>query len=491
MCGIFAILKSTDSAYDLRVKALACSKKIRHRGPDWSGCHMQHLKNGLTNIICHERLSIVDPNSGVQPLFDVTGRVAVGVNGEIWNHMALRERLDPKTVADFRTQSDCEVIAHLYRKYGKECVSMLDGMFAFILADEETGHFIAARDHMGKCPLYIGWGHDGAVFVASEMKALFGACERFEVFPPGHYYSSELDGYVQWYNPPWFPEASAIPTTPLDLTALRVSFEAAVEKRMMADVPFGVLLSGGLDSSLVASIAVRQLEKEKAKLSPEELADRSWLQQLKSFSIGLPGSPDLKAAEKVAKFLGTDHFSFTFTIQEGLDALRDVIYHLETYDVTTIRASTPMYFLARKIKSIGVKAVISGEGADEVFGGYLYFHKAPNKEEFHRETVRKLKALHLYDCLRANKATQAWGLEARTPFLDRDFLELAMNIDPQFKMIEKGNPKKIEKWPVRAAFSEDNYLPDEILWRQKEQFSDGVGYGWIDALKDFAEARVS
>ncbi|CEM36405.1 unnamed protein product [Vitrella brassicaformis CCMP3155] len=490
MCGIFAILMSTMDESTLRARALELSKRIRHRGPDWSGIHVQSGKNGTLNAICHERLSIVDPFSGKQPLFDVTGKVCVSVNGEIYNHMELRKELDEETVSHFRTQSDCEPIAHLYKRFGESFVAKLDGMFAFIVSDAATGEFMAARDPLGICPLYIGHGPDGSVMFGSEMKVMWDACNHFEVFPPGHIYSSKLGGFKRWYHPSWFPEDSPIPTAPLDLDKLKDALEKAVEKRLMSDVPFGVLLSGGLDSSLVASIASRILDRQRAQqASSKEYQSKAWFPRLHSFSIGLPDSPDLAAAQKVADFLGTVHHGFTFELQEGLDSLKDVIYHLETYDVTTIRASTPMYFLARKIKSMGVKMVLSGEGADEVFGGYLYFHKAPNREELHRETQRKLKLLHMYDLLRANKSTQAWGLEARVPFLDKEFLEVAMHFDPQEKMCVPG--KRIEKWPIRAAFAEGNYLPDDILWRQKEQFSDGVGYSWIDGLKDYAEKQIS
>ncbi|XP_073057219.1 asparagine synthetase [glutamine-hydrolyzing]-like isoform X2 [Primulina eburnea] len=359
---------------------------------------------------------------------------------------------------------------------------MLDGMFSFVLLDTRDNSFLAARDAIGITSLYIGWGLDGSVWISSELKGLNDECEHFEVFPPGHLYSSKMGGLRRWYNPPWFSEA--IPSTPYEPFDLRRAFEKAVIKRLMTDVPFGVLLSGGLDSSLVAAVTARHLEGTKAA--------KHWGVQLHSFCVGLEGSPDLKAAREVADYLGTVHHEFHFTVQDGIDAIEDVIYHIETYDVTTIRASTPMFLMSRKIKSLGVKMVLSGEGSDEIFGGYLYFHKAPNEDEFHRETCRKIKALHQYDCLRANKATSAWGLEARVPFLDKEFVNVAMSIDPEWKMI-KPEQKRIEKWILRQAFDDEErpYLPKHILYRQKEQFSDGVGYSWIDGLKAHAEHHVN
>ncbi|KAI3864477.1 hypothetical protein MKW92_012755, partial [Papaver armeniacum] len=401
------------------------------------------------------------------------------VNGEIYNHEELRAKLKNHK---FRTGSDCEVIAHLYEEYGENFVDMLDGMFSFVLLDTRDKSFIAARDAIGITPLYMGWGLDGSIWFASEMKALSDDCERFTSFLPGHIFSSKTGELRRWYNPPWFAENT--PSTPYDPLVLREAFEKAVKKRLMTDVPFGVLLSGGLDSSLVASVASRYLaESEVAK---------QWGSQLHTFCIGLKGSPDLKAGREVADYLGTHHHEFTFTVQEGLDALEEVIYHVETYDVTTIRASTPMFLMSRKIKSLGVKMVLSGEGSDEILGGYLYFHKAPNKDEFHQETCRKIKALHLYDCLRANKSTSAWGLEARVPFLDKQFINIAMDIDPEWKMI-RPDLGRIEKWVLRNAFDDEQkpYLPKHILYRQKEQFSDGVGYSWIDGLKDHANAHVT
>ncbi|KAI7757941.1 hypothetical protein M8C21_007677, partial [Ambrosia artemisiifolia] len=447
---------------------------LKHRGPDWSGLY-QHGDNYLS----HQRLAVIDPASGDQPLHNEDETIVVTVNGEIYNHMDLRKNL---TGHKFKTGSDCDVIAHLYEEHGENFVDMLDGMFSFVLLDTRDNSYIAARDAIGITSLYIGWGLDGSVWISSELKGLNDDCEHFEVFPPGHLYSSKSGGFKRWYNPPWFSET--IPSTPYDPLVLRRAFENAVIKRLMTDVPFGVLLSGGLDSSLVASITARHLAGTKAA--------KQWGAQLHSFCVGLEGSPDLKAAREVADYLGTVHHEFHFTVQDGIDAIEDVIYHIETYDVTTIRASTPMFLMSRKIKSLGVKMVISGEGSDEIFGGYLYFHKAPNKEEFHKETCRKIKALHQYDCLRANKSTSAWGLEARVPFLDKEFINVAMSIDPEAKMINM-DQKRIEKWILRRAFDDEEqpYLPKHILYRQKEQFSDGVGYSWIDGLKSHAEEHVT
>ncbi|CAI5505009.1 unnamed protein product [Closterium sp. Naga37s-1] len=457
---------------------LACARECSSAplGPDWSGVHVHN-----NNFLAHERLAIVDPASGHQPLYNETKEIIVTVNGEIYNHEALKKSLKQKH--SFSTESDCEVIAHLYEEHGEELVQELDGIFAFVLLDTRDNSFIAARDPIGVCSMYIGWGRDGSVWFASEMKALKDECERFEIFPPGKIYSSKQTPPMrQWYNPKWFDEH--IPDTPYDPLVLRAAFEKAVTKRLMTDVPFGVLLSGGLDSSLVASVAKRHLS--------ETRAGEQWGPHLHSYCVGMEGSPDLKAAKEVADYIGTVHHELHFTVQEGIDAISDVIYHIETYDVTTIRASTPMFLMSRKIKALGVKMVLSGEGSDEVFGGYLYFHKAPNKKEFHEETCRKLKALHQFDCLRANKATMAWGLEARVPFLDKEFLETAMSIDPEAKMI-KPKEGRIEKYIIRKAFDdpENPYLPHHILYRQKEQFSDGVGYSWIDGLKAHAENMVS
>ncbi|CAI5472452.1 unnamed protein product [Closterium sp. Yama58-4] len=476
MCGILACLSSSDDSPGMRARVLECSARLRHRGPDWSGVHVHN-----NNFLAHERLAIVDPASGHQPLYNETKEIIVTVNGEIYNHEALKKSLKQKH--SFSTESDCEVIAHLYEEHGEELVQELDGIFAFVLLDTRDNSFIAARDPIGVCSMYIGWGRDGSVWFASEMKALKDECERFEIFPPGSIYSSKQEPKIRrWYNPKWYDEH--IPDTPYDPLVLRAAFEKAVTKRLMTDVPFGVLLSGGLDSSLVASVAKRHLS--------ETRAGEQWGPHLHSYCVGMEGSPDLKAAKEVADYIGTVHHELHFTVQEGIDAISDVIYHIETYDVTTIRASTPMFLMSRKIKALGVKMVLSGEGSDEVFGGYLYFHKAPNKKEFHEETCRKLKALHQFDCLRANKATMAWGLEARVPFLDKEFLDVAMSIDPEAKMI-KPKEGRIEKYIIRKAFDDPKnpYLPHHILYRQKEQFSDGVGYSWIDGLKAHAENMVS
>ncbi|KAJ0539371.1 Asparagine synthetase [glutamine-hydrolyzing] [Helianthus annuus] len=474
MCGILALLGCSDDSQAKRFRVLELSRRLKHRGPDWSGLY-QHGDNYLS----HQRLAVIDPASGDQPLYNEDETVVVTVNGEIYNHMELREKL---TGHKFKTGSDCDVIAHLYEEHGENFVDMLDGMFSFVLLDTRDNSYLVARDAIGITSLYIGWGLDGSVWISSELKGLNDDCEHFEVFPPGHLYSSKSGGFRRWYNPPWFSES--IPSTPYDPLVLRRAFENAVIKRLMTDVPFGVLLSGGLDSSLVASVTARHLAGSKAA--------KQWGAQLHSFCVGLEGSPDLKAAREVADYLGTLHHEFHFTVQDGIDAIEDVIYHIETYDVTTIRASTPMFLMSRKIKSLGVKMVISGEGSDEIFGGYLYFHKAPNKEEFHQETCRKIKALHQYDCLRANKSTSAWGLEARVPFLDKEFINVAMSIDPEAKMINM-DQKRIEKWILRRAFDDEEkpYLPKHILYRQKEQFSDGVGYSWIDGLKSHAEQHVT
>lgn len=491
MCGILAVLGCADEAKgsSKRSRVLELSRRLKHRGPDWSG-----LRQVGDCYLSHQRLAIIDPASGDQPLYNEDQSVVVAVNGEIYNHLDLRSRL-AGAGHSFRTGSDCEVIAHLYEEHGEEFVDMLDGVFSFVLLDTRHGDragssfFMAARDAVGVTPLYIGWGVDGSVWISSEMKALHDECEHFEIFPPGHLYSSNTGGFSRWYNPPWYDddddeEAVVTPSVPYDPLALRKAFEKAVVKRLMTDVPFGVLLSGGLDSSLVAAVAVRHLARTEAA--------RRWGTKLHSFCVGLEGSPDLKAAREVAEYLGTLHHEFHFTVQDGIDAIEDVIYHTETYDVTTIRASTPMFLMSRKIKSLGVKMVISGEGSDELFGGYLYFHKAPNKEELHRETCRKVKALHQYDCLRANKATSAWGLEARVPFLDKEFINAAMSIDPEWKMV-RPDLGRIEKWVLRKAFDDEEqpFLPKHILYRQKEQFSDGVGYSWIDGLKAHATSNVT
>ncbi|CAM6095398.1 unnamed protein product [Calypogeia fissa] len=475
MCGILAVLGCHDTSAARRARIVELSCRLKHRGPDWSGIY-QHEDC----FLAHERLAIIDPASGDQPLFNESKSIIVAVNGEIYNHEELKRGMSK--AKKFNTKSDCEVIAHLYEDIGEEVVQRLDGMFSFVLLDTRDESYIAVRDPIGITPLYMGWGKDGSVWFASEMKALVDECETFKVFPPGHIYSSKTGELRRWYDPVWFSES--IPSVPYDPIALRKAFERAVIKRLMTDVPFGVLLSGGLDSSLVAAVASRHLAETKA--------GRQWGTTLHTFCVGLEGSPDLRAASEVAKTLGTAHHEFHFTVQEGLDALSEVIYHIETYDVTTIRASTPMFLMSRKIKALGVKMVLSGEGSDEIFGGYLYFHKAPNKEELHLETCRKIKALHLYDCLRANKSTAAWGLEARVPFLDRAFIDLAMSIDPAQKMIDK-KAGRIEKYILRKAFDDEKnpYLPKHILYRQKEQFSDGVGYSWIDGLKEHAASQVS
>jgi asparagine synthase (glutamine-hydrolysing) len=486
MCGIVVVIDSIEEESALRGRLIELAKTVRHRGPDWSGLAMQRRTDdkGRERIrgLAHERLGIISPAAGAQPLFDETGSIALAVNGEIYNHTTLRGGL--KCKHQFATGSDCEVIVHLFEEKGADLVSELDGVFAFVLSDEKTGRVLAARDPIGVVPLYWGWGEDGSTWFASELKALATVCKRFEQFPPGHYYA---DGkLVRYYDPAW--QSREVCTSELAHEELRGALEAAVVKRLMCDVPYGVLLSGGLDSSLVAAIAARH----SARRVEDGERSAAWWPRLHSFCIGLEGSPDLAAAQQVAEHLGTVHHNFTFTIQEGLDALRDVIHHVETYDITSVRASTPMYLMARKIKAMGVKMVLSGEGSDEVFGGYLYFHRAPNADELHAETVRKVFALHNYDCQRANKAMAAWGVEARVPFLDKGFLEVAMRLDPVHKMPDVANGK-MEKHILRAAFDtpEQPYLPKSVLWRQKEQFSDGVGYGWIDALRDYAEDQVS
>ena len=482
MCGIIAVFGVSDSSIRTRNRLLDLSKRIRHRGPDWSGIHQD--KN---NFLMHERLAIIDPTSGDQPLYNEDGSIVVTVNGEIYNHVALKKEIQEKRKRTFRSESDCEVIAHLYEDIGENFVSKLDGMFAFVVYDKRDGSYLAARDPIGITTLYMGYGRDGSVWFASELKALKDECERFEVFKPGHVFSSKTMEFSRWYNPKWLTEFEKVPPcvppqADIDLDVLREKFEKAVVKRMMSDVPFGVLLSGGLDSSLVASICSRHMSE----------TNSPWGNTLHSFSVGLPESPDLMHARNVAKYLGTKHHEFHFTVQEGIDAINDVIYHLETFDVTTVRASTPMFLMSRKIKSLGVKMVLSGEGSDEIFGGYLYFHKAPNREEFHEETCRKVNMLYLYDCLRANKSTSAWGIEARVPFLDREFLDYVMSLDPTHKLIDK-KAGRIEKYILRKAFDTPDkpYLPNEVLYRQKEQFSDGVGYSWIDGLKEYADVHVS
>ena len=486
MCGIVAIFNVKEQTPELRTKALGMSKKIRHRGPDWSGIHCSG-----SAILAHERLSIVDPKSGGQPLFSPDGKQVLAVNGEIYNHKKIRERY--KGRYDFQTGSDCEVILALYRDKGVNFLEDLNGIFAFALYDEEQDAFLIARDHIGVIPLYIGYNADGKVFVASELKALEGECERYEPFLPGHYYWSKDPGMKRWYKRDWM-EYDNVKDNTASSDAIRKSLCAAVKRQMMSDVPYGVLLSGGLDSSVISAITESYAERR----IETDSRSRAWWPRLHSFAVGLKGAPDLAKARLVADHIGTVHHEINYTIQEGLDALRDVIYFIETYDITTVRASVPMYLLARVIKSMGIKMVLSGEGADEIFGGYLYFHKAPSAEEFHKETVRKLSKLHLYDCLRANKSLSAWGVEGRVPFLDKEFLDVAMRTNPKAKMCSvlpasrsgEADPKaSIEKRIVREAF--EDMLPEEVAWRQKEQFSDGVGYSWIDTLKKITSEAVT
>lgn len=505
MCGIFAAFRH-DDILNFKPKALQLSKRVRHRGPDWSG---NVIKN--STILCHERLAIVGVNSGAQPITSPCGNYVLTVNGEIYNHVQLREQCPDY---DYQSLSDCEPIIPMYLKHDIDTPKYLDGMFAWCLYDSKKDRIVAARDPVGITTLYMGRSSMSprTVYFASELKCLTDDCDNIIAFPPGHVYDSETDKITRYFNPDWLDE-NRVPTEPADYKKIRHTLEKAVRKRLMAEVPYGVLLSGGLDSSLIASIAARETEKANRELDVSKYDDEdpqnhlagiddngnlmsaTW-SRLHSFAIGLPNAPDLKAARKVAKFIGSIHHEHTFTLQEGLDALDDVIYHLETYDVTTIRASTPMFLLSRKIKAQGVKMVLSGEGSDEIFGGYLYFAAAPSAAEFHAESVKRVKNLHLADNLRANKSTMAWGLEARVPFLDKEFLDCCMSIDPKEKMI-KPEEGRIEKYILRKSFDTSDepdvkpYLPDEILWRQKEQFSDGVGYSWIDGLKDTAERIIS
>ncbi len=477
MCGIFTITDIKGDPITLRKRALSHVKRLRHRGPDWSGVYSD--KRG---IICHERLAIVDVTHGAQPLIDAgTGRV-LSVNGEIYNHRELRAKFLKKP-HDFKTESDCEPILYLYDEMGPEFLKLLNGIFAFVIYDPRDGDYFIARDHIGINPLYWGRDGEGNLYVASEMKAIFDLCPKVEIFPPGHYYKGSEGKLVKWYEPKW-AAPGYIPTGEADLATLREALVAAVKRQLMCDVPYGLLISGGVDSSIVAAIAARFAERR----IETDGAEQAWWPRIHSFSVGLPGAPDTKFAKMVADYIGSQHHEINFTVQEAIDALPDVIWHLETFDVTTIRAGTPMYLMMRKIKAMGIKMILSGEGSDEIFGGYLYFHKAPNRVEFHEELVRKLSLLHLYDCLRANKMAAAWGVEARVPFLDPEFLDVAMNIDPAYKMIRK-DEDRIEKYILRKAF--EGWIPDEILWRQKEQFSDGVGYNWIDSLKEYAEKEVS
>ncbi|MDR3218522.1 MAG: asparagine synthase B [Dysgonamonadaceae bacterium] len=484
MCGIVGIFDLKKPAEKLRAQALAMSKKVRHRGPDWSGIYC-----GEKAILAHERLAIVDPQSGKQPLYSPDGKVVLAVNGEIYNHQDIRDRQAGQY--EFKTKSDCEVILSLYEEKGVDFLEDLNGIFAFALYDEKNDAYLIARDHIGIIPLYIGWDKDRTLYVASELKVLEGYCEKIESFPPGHYLYSKNGHYgsdprkpklTRWYTRDWV-EYDNVKNNLSSIEELRDALEAAVKRQLMTDVPYGVLLSGGLDSSIVSAVA----QKYAANRIESNGQQPAWWPQLHSFAVGLEGSPDLIAAQKVADYIGTVHHEVHFTIQEGLDAIRDVIYHIETYDVTTVRASTPMYLLARVIRSMGIKMVLSGEGADEIFGGYLYFHKAPNAKALHEETVRKLDKLYLYDCLRANKSLAAWGVEGRVPFLDKEFMDVAMRLNPEEKL--SGLKGRMEKWILRKAF--ENYLPESVAWRQKEQFSDGVGYSWIDTLKAVASEQVS
>ena len=474
MCGIVCAFDLKQKSEILRPQVLEMSKKIRHRGPDWSGIYSDEK-----TVMSHERLAIVDPASGKQPLFSEDKKLILAANGEIYNHQDIRKQYEGSY--NFQTQSDCEVILALYKDKGVDFVDDLNGIFGFAIYDVENDEYFIARDHMGIIPLYIGWDQNGTFYVASELKALEGTCSKIELFPPGHYMSSKDGKFVQWYKRDW-REYAAVKENETSIATIKEALEAAVHRQLMSDVPYGVLLSGGLDSSVVSAIAKKYAQK---RVESGDKTD-AWYPQTHSFAVGLEGSPDLAAAQVVADHIGTVHHEIKFTIQEGLDAIKDVIYNIETYDITTIRSSTPMYLMARVIKSMGIKMVLSGEGADEIFGGYLYFHKAPNAQEFHQETVRKLDKLHMYDCLRANKSLAAWGIEGRVPFLDKEFLDVAMRINPQDKMI---NGERMEKWVIRKAF--EDMLPESVAWRQKEQFSDGVGYSWIDTLKEVVDKEIS
>ncbi|HMB61922.1 MAG TPA: asparagine synthase B [Eudoraea sp.] len=474
MCGIVCAFDVKESTEILRPQLLEMSKKVRHRGPDWSGIYSNDKA-----ILAHERLAIVDPASGKQPLYSEDGTLVLAANGEIYNHRELRKQFHGSYT--FSTESDCEVILALYQKKGVDFLDEMNGIFGFAIYDSKKDEYFIARDHMGIIPLYIGWDKNGTFYVASELKALEGTCTKIELFPPGHYLQSGDGELKKWYTRDWM-EYDAVKENVTSIKSIRVALEAAVHRQLMSDVPYGVLLSGGLDSSVTSAIAKKYAQK---RIESDDTKE-AWWPQLHSFSVGLEGSPDLAAARRVADHIGTVHHEIKFTIQEGLDAIKDVIYNLETYDITTIRASTPMYLMARVIKSMGIKMVLSGEGADELFGGYLYFHKAPNPTEFHEETVRKLNKLHMYDCLRANKSLAAWGIEGRVPFLDKEFMDVAMRINPKDKMI---NGERMEKWVVRKAF--EDMLPASVAWRQKEQFSDGVGYSWIDTLKELVQIEVT
>ena len=474
MCGIVCAFELKQTSKKLRPQLLKMAKLIRHRGPDWSGIYSNNKV-----IMAHERLAIVDPTSGKQPLLSKDKNLVLAANGEIYNHLELRKQFED--YYQFQTKSDCEVILALYKKKGASFLDELNGIFGFALYDVANDSYLIARDHMGIIPLYMGWDQDGTFYVASELKALESVCSKIELFPPGHYLDSKVGEIKSWYQRDWM-EYDMVKENETDIKVLRTALEEAVHRQLMSDVPYGVLLSGGLDSSITSAIAKKYAEK---RIESDD-KDAAWWPQLHSFATGLENSPDLAAAQKVADHLGTIHHEIKFTIQEGIDAIRDVIYHLETYDITTIRASTPMYLMARAIKAMGIKMVLSGEGADEIFGGYLYFHKAPSAKDFHEETVRKLDKLHMYDCLRANKSLAAWGIEGRVPFLDKAFMDVAMNINPSDKMI---NGERMEKWILRKAF--EDLLPKSVAWRQKEQFSDGVGYSWIDTLKELVEKEVT
>ena len=474
MCGIVCAFELKQTSKKLRPQLLKMAKLIRHRGPDWSGIYSNNKV-----IMAHERLAIVDPTSGKQPLLSKDKNLVLAANSEIYNHLELRKQFED--YYQFQTKSDCEVILALYKQKGASFLNELNGIFGFALYDIANDSYLIARDHMGIIPLYMGWDQDGTFYVASELKALEGVCSKIELFPPGHYLDSKVGEIKSWYQRDWM-EYDMVKENETDIKILRTALEEAVHRQLMCDVPYGVLLSGGLDSSITSAIAKKYAEN---RIESDD-NDPAWWPQLHSFATGLENSPDLVAAQKVADHLGTIHHEIKFTIQEGIDAIRDVINHLETYDVTTIRASTPMYLMARAIKAMGIKMVLSGEGADEIFGGYLYFHKAPSAKEFHEETVRKLDKLHMYDCLRANKSLAAWGIEGRVPFLDKAFMDIAMNINPLDKMI---NGERMEKWILRKAF--EDLLPKSVAWRQKEQFSDGVGYSWIDTLKKLVEKEVT
>ncbi|EAQ99656.1 asparagine synthase B [Maribacter sp. HTCC2170] len=474
MCGIVCAFDVKESTDVLRPQLLEMSKKVRHRGPDWSGIYADEKA-----ILAHERLAIVDPASGKQPLFSEDGKLVLAANGEIYNHRELRKQFEGKY--NFQTESDCEVILALYEEKGVDFIDEMNGIFGFAIYDAEKDEYFIARDHMGIIPLYMGWDKNGTFYVASELKALESVCTKIELFPPGHYMHSSDGELKKWYSRDWM-EYDAVKENETSIQEIKKALEDAVHRQLMSDVPYGVLLSGGLDSSVTSAIAKKYAQK---RVESDDTTE-AWWPQLHSFSVGLDGSPDLAAAQKVADHIGTVHHEIKFTIQEGLDAIKDVVYNLETYDITTIRASTPMYLMARVIKSMGIKMVLSGEGADELFGGYLYFHKAPSPKDFHEETVRKLDKLHMYDCLRANKSLAAWGIEGRVPFLDKEFMDVAMRINPKDKMI---NGERMEKWVVRKAF--EDMLPESVAWRQKEQFSDGVGYSWIDTLKEVVDTEVS